>query len=44
MKAVLKSAKGQSWLLLLLVRLVAATWMLETKASLFELSEVFQFD
>ena len=34
---------GASWLLLLM-SLGAAYWMLETKASLFELSEVFQFE
>ena len=33
----------KSWLLLLM-RLGAAYWMLKTKASLFELSEVFQFE
>ena len=37
------SAIGESWLLLL-TRLGAAYWMLETKASLVELSEVFQFE
>ena len=34
---------GESWLLLL-VSLGAANWMLETKVSLFEFSEVFQFE
>ena len=34
---------GESWLLLLM-RLEAAYWMLKTKTSLFEFSEVFRFE
>ena len=39
-----RSLLAESWLLLLMSCLGAAYWMFETKASLFEFSEVFQFE